>query len=342
MFAAVAVAVAQSISIQLEGGAFRVSGWNAPHTPPAQGWPSVFAVYAGGLGLPPMLGSYSADNGVLVFRPAYPLAAGVRYRAVFRPVDGSAVERTFDAPAKDTARRTRVEQVYPTADVWPSNILRLYIYFSAPMSRGEAARRIHVLDENGKELQGVFLPGQELWDPAHQRLTMTFDPGRIKRGLTSNVAMGAPITEGKRYRLVIDTDWQDARGVGLVEGYAKSFRGGPAVRETPDPKRWHVTTPKAGASGPLTVELAEPMNYPLLLRMLRVSNVDGTVEVDHQETRWRFTPREPWKPGEYQLVVDSGIEDLAGNHVGQPFDTDLQAAKPSAPPKTISLPFSVR
>jgi hypothetical protein len=277
-----------------------------------------------------------------VFRPAYPLAAGIRYRAIFRPAGGSAVERTFDAPAKDTARRTRIERVYPTADLWPSNILRLYIYFSAPMSRGEAARRIHVLDQSGKELEGIFLPGQELWDPAYQRLTMTFDPGRIKRGLTSNVAMGAPITEGKRYRLVIDADWQDARGVGLVGGFTKPFRGGPAIWETPDPKQWRITAPKAGTSAAVEVEFPHPMNYPLLLRMLRVSNVEGTLEVDHQEMRWRFTPREPWKPGEYQLVVDSGIEDLAGNHVGQPFDTDMQAAKPAAPPKTISLTFSVR
>ena len=59
----------------------------------------------------------------------------------------------------------------------------------------------------------MFLPGEELWDPNFQRLTMTFDPGRIKRGLTSNETMGPPIAEGKRYTLVIDRDWPDARGV---------------------------------------------------------------------------------------------------------------------------------
>ena len=289
-----------------------------------------------------MLGSYSVESGSLVFHAAYPLAPGVSYRAVFRPPGGAPVERTFDAAAKDTARRTRVERVYPTADVLPGNILRLYIYFSAAMSRGEAARRIHVLDDTGKELQGIFLPGQELWDPGYQRLTMTFDPGRIKRGLTSNMAMGSPIADGKRYRLVIDGDWPDARGAGLVEGYTKSFRGGPPDREPPDPKRWRMTAPKAGTLAALTVEFSEAMNYPLLLRMLRVPNVEGAVDVDRQETRWRFTPRAPWSAGEYQLLVDSGIEDLAGNHVGQPFDTDLQAGKTGAAPKTILMPFSVR
>ena len=53
----------------------------------------------------------------------------------------------------------RVEHVYPSANVLPSNQLRLYIYFSAPMSRGEAARYLHVLDENGsKVLEGSLTP----------------------------------------------------------------------------------------------------------------------------------------------------------------------------------------
>ena len=58
------------------------------------------------------------------------------------------------------------------------------------MSRGEPARRIHLLDKDARELTGEFLPGQELWDPAGQRFTLTFDPGRIKRGLEANQKMG--------------------------------------------------------------------------------------------------------------------------------------------------------
>src|SRR5204862_5091119 len=110
----------------------------------------------------------------------------------------------------------------------------------------------------------------------------------------------------------------------------------------PDPKQWRITAPKAGTPAALTLEFPEPMNYPLLLRMVRVPSVEGKIDIDRQETRWRFTPRDPWKPGDYQLLVDSGIEDLAGNRIGHLFDTDLQSARPSTPPKTISLPFTVR
>jgi hypothetical protein len=344
-------ASAQTISIQFEAGTFRVVGWKAPSAAPAKGWGSVFNVYAGVGDVPPLAGSYEVAGGALVFHPSYPIAPGVLYRAVFQPPGGSApVEKKFDGPHQDRSPSARIEHVYPSGNVLPSNQLRLFIYFSAPMSRGESARYIHVLDENGKvsqATQSAFLPGEELWDPNYQRLTMTFDPGRIKRGLTSNQKMGPPIAEGKRYTLVIDREWPDAKGNPLVEGFRKSFRGGPAERNPPDPKQWEVTAPKAGTLNALTVNFPTMMNYPLLQRMLGVSGAQGrltgTVSIDRQETRWSFTPHDPWRPGDYQLIVDTAIEDLAGNHVGQPFDIDtFEHVTEHISTKTISLPFAVR
>lgn len=341
-------AAAQSISIQFDGRVFRVTGWKAPGSAPANGWASLFDVYAGAGDVPALAGTYAVDSNTLVFRPTFPIAPGVHYRAVFQsPSGGATVEKSFDGPPRDVTPTARVEHVYPSADVLPSNQLRLYIYFSQPMSQREAAARIHILDENGKVLGGVFLPGEELWDPNDQRLTMTFDPGRIKRGLTSNERMGPPIAEGKHYTLVIDRDWKDARGVPMVAGFRKSFRGGPALRNPPDPKQWRVIAPKAGTSEALVVDFPVPMNYPLLQRMLSVSNargaVPGTVSVTRQETQWRFTPREPWKNGDYKLVTNTEIEDLAGNHIGQPFDIDVfEHVTEHITSKTVSLPFTVR
>ncbi len=283
----------------------------------------------------------------MVFHPRFPIAAGVHYRAVFHPPGASAIERTFDGPLKDTRRLTRVEHVYPSADVLPSNLLRFYIYFSAPMSQGDAGRRMRLLDENGKPLAGIFLPGEELWDPGFQRLTMTLDPGRIKRGLTSNQSMGPPIAEGRRYTLVIDQDWPDARNVPMIEGFRKTFRGGPVERSKPDPKQWHIGAPKAGTAGALTVDFPTRMNYVLLQRMLRVSkgetSIAGQVTVDRQESRWLFTPRQPWSPGDYRLVVDTALEDLAGNSIALAFDIDVfEQVHEHIASSTIALPFSVR
>jgi hypothetical protein len=356
VFAAAAVillvgmtASAQGISIQFENGAFKVAGFKAAQ-PPAGGWSSIFNIYAGVGDVPPLLGSYTVDDGVVVFRPRFPIAAGVRYRAVFRQPGGGSIEKIFDGPKPDTTPRARVEQVYPSGDVLPSNQLRLYIYFSTPMSRGESARHMRILDENGKVAagtEGIFLPGEELWDPNLKRLTMTFDPGRIKRGLTSNQSIGPPIAEGKRYTLIIDREWPDARGVPMVEGFRKTFRGGPALRTAPDPKQWHLTAPSRGSSAALVMDFPTPMNYPLLQRMIQVSgpqgHVDGTVTIDRAETQWRFVPRNPWKPGNYNLVIDTAIEDLAGNHIGQLFDIDVfDRVTERITTSAISLSFTIR
>jgi hypothetical protein len=342
-------ATAQTISIQFEGGLFKVSGWKIP-APPSGGWSSIFAVYTGTGDVPPLLGSYTVESGKLIFHPTFPITPGLRYRAVFRPPGTAPIERTFAGPAKDTTPMTRVVQIYPSADILPSNQLRLYIYFSAPMSRGVAAQYLHIFDENGRALQGgeaVLLPSQELWDPGFQRLTMTFDPGRIKRGLTSNERIGPPIMEGKRYTLVIDRAWPDARGVPMVEGGRKLFTGGPAQRNPPDPKQWRINPPKAGTSDAVVVAFPTPMNYPLLQRMLQVvgpqGNISGSISIAQKETEWRFVPQGSWKPGDYRLVVDTGLEDLAGNHIGQPFDIDtFEKVTQQITTTTVSLPFRVQ
>ena len=329
-------AAAQSVSIQLDGNIFTVVGSPA----------GTLTVYAGTGDIPPLAGKTALENGALVFRPAYPLAPGVRYRAVFRGA-GPPIEKIFDGPARRVTPVARVERVYPSAGILPSNQLRLYIYFSAPMSRGEAEQRIHVLDAGGKVLPGVFLPGQELWDPNNQRLTMTFDPGRIKRDLTANKAMGPPIADGKRYTLAIDREWRDANGVAMVEPFRKAFRGAPAIRQPPDPKTWRVVAPAAGSRDALVVSFGRPMNYTLLQRTLKVSgqrgDVAGTVAVARDESEWRFTPQNAWAAGGYTLIVDTSLEDLAGNKIGQPFDIDVfDKVTERITTATVSLPVEIR
>jgi hypothetical protein len=211
------------------------------------------------------------------------------------------------------------------------------------MTQGEAAQRMHLLDESGRNVPAVFLPGEELWDPRSERLTMTLDPGRIKRGLTSNRAMGPPIVPGKRYTLTIDRDWLDARGVPMVEGYRKSFTGGAAERTPPDPAQWKITPPKAGSAAPLLVDFPKPMNYALLEKMIQVAGVAGAAAIDRHETEWRFTPNAPWRAGDYALRVNTAIEDLAGNRIGQAFDIDVfEHVTEHLTTTTMTLPFQVR
>jgi hypothetical protein len=81
-----------------------------------------------------MLGTYTVDSGELVFRPRYPLAPGMRVRAVFRGV-GTEFDLAKAAPLVAT---TRVAHIYPSADVLPENALKFYVFFSASMQKGDS------------------------------------------------------------------------------------------------------------------------------------------------------------------------------------------------------------
>lgn len=336
-----AAAVA-GIQIQMSGGAFRVSGWNAA-AEPVQGWSSVFSVYAGGADSPAMLGNYSVEGGALVFRPQWPLAAGLHVRAVFHPAGLPPVEAGFDTPKAAPAAATRIEHVYPSTDTFPANTLKLYIYFSAPMQRGEAWQHIRLVDERGAPVELPFLEiDQELWDPTNTRLTVLFDPGRIKRGLAPLDQVGPNIQEGRRYTLSISRDWQDAAGSPLAAAFSKPFRVVGDEREPVDPTKWRITTPSEGAADPLVVTFPRPLDYALLQHTIKVTGVAGKVEVTRGETEWRFTPDTPWQAGSHELVVETSLEDVAGNRVGRPFDVDTfrEVTKQIETP-TVSVPFRV-
>ena len=107
--------------IRFEPPLFKVTGWVAEHAP--DDWPRIFAVYAGDGDLPPMLGSYRAADGGVVFQPRFPLRAGVRYRVVFRGVTPE-ITAVFELPADRHAPSARVANVYPSTGVLPGNQLK--------------------------------------------------------------------------------------------------------------------------------------------------------------------------------------------------------------------------
>ena len=340
---------AQSVSIERQGAEYKVVGWAADPQEPPGGWLSLFAVYAGDGDVPPLLGSYVVRDGVLFFQPRYPIAPDIRIRAVFHPPAGASVEAVFDADESAPVPSAWVEAVYPSADVLPDNQLKLYIQFSAPMSRGEAWQRIHLLDEKGSRVDLPFLEiDQELWDPDNRRLTVLFDPGRIKRGVLPREQMGPSLIEGQKYTLVIDQEWQDARGAPLVRGHRKQFRAGPSDREPPQVANWLIATPRAYTTGSVVIAFREPMDWALLHHLIQVSGPDGPVAgavlIEEGETQWRFLTYQPWQPGDYQILVNTALEDLAGNKIGRAFDVDLDQfdrVTERVEQQTVSLRFRV-
>jgi hypothetical protein len=310
----------------------------------------VYAVSDGavpGPDTPAMAGQYSVEAGVLTFRPQFPPAPGVTYRAIVRAGDTS-LTADYAVPAVAAGAATNVTHVYPTADVLPENLLKFYIHFSGPMRRGHIYDHIRLIDDSGKPVVLPFLEiDEELWDREMKRLTLFIDPGRIKRGVEPLEDVGPALVAGKRFKLVIDGGWKDATGRPLAKSVEKSFNVAPPDREPPDPWKWKITPPAAGGTAPLTVTFDKPMDHALALRMVRVvdgggKDVGGDVALDERETRWTFTSSAAWRPGAYSVVVQTTIEDLAGNNIGKPFDVDMaDVPRRVESRRTVSLPFRI-
>ena len=70
---------------------------------------------------------------------------------------------------------------------------------------------------------------------------------------------------------------------------------------------------------------------------------DGDIEVDQLETRWTFTPKDPWRAGTYHLLALDILEDLAGNQIGRAFEVDnFESVDKSPNPQTLTIPFAVK
>jgi hypothetical protein len=297
--------------------------------------------------VPPLAGTYRMDRGAMVFTPQFPLQPGVTYIARYK-LANEAAEKSFTIPKPEVPSTTVVERVFPTAPVLPENQLKLYVHFSAPMSKGEAFRRIHLIDEQSGEVKLPFLElDEELWDREYRRLTILFDPGRIKRDLVPNREVGPPLREGHKYTLVIDRDWADAKGIPLKEAFRREFTAGPPDRTPLDLKTWRVAAPPPESSAPVVLDFPEPIDSALLFRFIDVVDakgdlVDGKVVIEREETRWIFTPSKPWQAGKYKLDIVGTLEDLAGNKINRPFDVDtFDRVQQQILTESYSVPFTV-
>jgi hypothetical protein len=326
-------------------------------------WKRVLAIYTeqgnsrDASDLPPMLGTYRVHSGLVNFEPQFPLDPGRAYRAEFRPDQLPGSQSTKDArlvavfklPAMRQGLRTVVQQVFPSSLTLPENLLKFYVHFSAPMSRGRIYEHIHLRNDAGKEIELPFLEiDEELWNPTMTRLTLFIDPGRIKRGVLPLEEIGPALETGKNYSLVIDSDWKDGAGEPLQAGFEKRFGVAAPDRDPPDPASWKIQAVPSGTREPLRVTFPEPMDHALAQRVIQVvtdsgREFSGEVTLEDQERRWVFVPANPWRSGTYQLLVPTTIEDLAGNNIGKPFEVDLfEAVQRRLATPTVKLPFEVR
>jgi len=299
-----------------------------------------------------MAGRYVVDAEVR-FVPAFPLDPGRRYAVTFDPSrlprtaasHIPAAQATVSLPAVARVPSTVVTAVYPSGDTIPENQLRMYVQFSGPMGQQDTLGQVVLLDAAGHDIPDALLPlDTELWDAARTRLTVLFDPGRVKREILPNRRMGRPLRVGETVTLLVKGDWRDANNVPLKSEFRRQYRVGPADEAPIDVAAWTVAAPSGGTRDPLTVNFTEPLDYALLGRALHVAQagavVPGDIQIGAAERRWTFTPRDPWQAAGYELMVQAYLEDPSGNRIGRAFEVRSPGdAVPAEDSRPLAIPF---
>ncbi len=281
----------------------------------------------------------SAETEDLVFEPNFPLAPNTSYTII---IDTGSEQLSFplERPEK-VGSLPQVVNVMPVVSTLPANALRAYVTFNMPMARSASMEAITLWDETGAQVENPFLNlGIELWTPDQTRLTLLFDPGRIKLGVGPNESHGAPFEEGRTYRLVIKGDLRDASGRAIEREFVQEFVAGPAERRAVDAAAWRLSRPLAGTREPLVIEFDRVMDPAIIPRSLTIKSseqiLDGSLETIGD--RAIFTPEQPWSSNSVAtLVVSPLLEDIAGNRICGAFDLVAGSALPCDKPTQVAV-----
>ncbi len=288
---------------------------------------------------PPIVGNYWTENNLMFFIPKYPPPPGITYSIVFHArrltedyhlKDELPITFTKEAYVKDVTLipETEVVTIYPSADTVPSNLLRIYLYFTNPMGSKDPFEYISLQSDDGVEIEDAFVEVPAgLWDRSRKRLTVLIHPGRVKRGIGPRDTMGPVFEKGKSYTLRISGNWEDDKGLPLVNTVEKIYRVTGADRKIVDPVNWTLTSPTIGTFQPLVVDFGEPLDHALINRMITVIDdqglpVEGKIEAFQEESSISFIPIYHWKSGSYKLLINPKLEDLAGNNLISVFDLE--------------------
>ena len=266
------------------------------------------------VGRSPLAGTYEQEGASVSFAPAFHFVVGQTYTILSDGVLTAFTLGKADKPAP------QVVGIYPSGDAIPENTLRFYIQFSAPMQPHLAADKIKLIDADGVEDNAAFMTfKQELWNADRTRLTLLMDPGRIKRGVAQNRELGPALEEGRSYSLVVDSGWPSVTGVEKTMRFEKPFSVSAPLRTLPNPEQWDVSSPGKMTREPLVITFDRPFDQLGLATAVTLLDsdgrtIDGQVQIERNQTQWRFEPRNPWTGGHIEVAVDAQLEDVAGNN----------------------------
>ncbi len=279
----------------------------------------------------PVQGRHTIEGDYLVFSPYFPFEKGMTYVVKAKNVDTdrSYSFQSFQIGKKQTFDKAKVISIYPSSNELPENLLRFYIYFNTPMKKGQALKYIQLVDSAGNIDSHAFMEfKQELWSPDGKRLTILFDPGRIKRGVATNMELGPVLVKGHQYNLTISDEWKDVYGQPLLEETTKEFVATQAYRESIRVNEWGILKPNDNSYDTLSIHFDRVMDHALIQSMIQFEDEENNLIVGHWEVLEgeqliQFIPEAKWQRGNYQIVFDSRLEDVAGNNLNSLLDESV-------------------
>ncbi|NRB47814.1 MAG: hypothetical protein HRU41_09065 [Saprospiraceae bacterium] len=292
-------------------------------------------------------GRYTIEDDYLVFSPYFPFEKGMTYlvRTKKSDVDSNYSYEPFQVGNKEAVDKAQVISIYPSANELPENLLRFYFYFNTPMKKGQALKHIQLVDAEGNIDKHAFMEfKQELWSADGKRLTILFDPGRIKRGVSTNLELGPALLEGNKYQLTISGSWQDVHGQDLSVETTKEFVVVKAYRQHIKVNELEIQEPVANSDDTLSIQFDRIIDHALVHSMIRIEDenemlVAGHWETSNEEKVVQFIPEKNWKKGMYRIMVDSRLEDIVGNNLNNLLDQKMGEKNSNV--QQLIRPFSI-
>lgn len=316
-------------------------------------WSSFFYIQTGP-GAPAILGEYRIANNHLSFRPKFLPDPNVQYYVTFSyPKLNVLLSENIEEQAEYTdiasfqppeTTQPEVISFIPNLDEVPANLLRFYVYFSAPMSvLQNPYDYITIVDKNGKALVDPFVIIPEgLWNINHTRLTLLLHPGRVKQGVGPNMTLGDVLKAGNSYTLKISKEWKGASGELLKSTFTQVINATNPLERAMNINSWALRAERKNI-GVLHVVTDHPLDQPLAKRMLFIRSQSGQilpsrVEFDSPEkfrVLWQLDESK-----ELDLVIDPRLEDVCGNTPHYAFDLEGTERTPST--EELKLKFKVQ
>lgn len=276
----------------------------------------------------------------LVFKPKFSFLENMQYQVV-----ANGLKKSFSL--SDIKReQPLVKEIFPTSNVLPENLLRMYITFSQPMKTTGNLEKIALFDDENQEVKGaIFNNVYELWDDTQTQLTIIFDPARVKTGLLANDSLGRALQPNKSYKLVV-ADLEDIYGQSLKKAYIKTFQVVTQDVQSPNPKAWKITLPKSGAKTALQINFNGAIDMMSLQSRIVVldsanNRVEGKISFKNNEKTWMFTPHFHWKKGNYIISINSRLADPSGNNINGLFNHKIGSLKHTKEGKILTLPITI-